>query len=361
MTPPAATRAPDLTHASGPARVPGPAHAPGSKPVPAVLRVLNLSTLDAPSLHALAEQLAAHGAELIQPPAPPTGTLLHARPLDPAFWQDVAVVFGQPTVADCLAAPALRWVALTTAGYTRFDQPELQDAFRRRNLILTNASSVFADACAQHVLAMLLGLNRQLPQALREQDGAQGWLFASCRQRARLLTGQTVLLLGFGAIGRRLAELLQPFRVKLLALRRKRQSEPGVFVLPEERLTAALGEADHIVNLLPDNADTLNYMNARRLRACRPGARFYNVGRGTTVDQGALLAVLREGLLDAAYLDVTDPEPLPPGHPLWNEPRCFITPHSAGGRSDENATLLTHFLHNFTLWRAGQALTDQVW
>src|SRR5438105_715233 len=82
--------------------------------------------------------------------------------------------------------------------------------------------------------------------------------------------------------------------------------------------------------------------NARRLAACKPGARLYNVGRGTTLDQRALLEALRNGRLGAAYLDVFETEPLPPDDPLWTAPNCFITPHTAGGRSDQDEAIVKH-------------------
>jgi phosphoglycerate dehydrogenase-like enzyme len=91
-----------------------------------------------------------------------------------------------------------------------------------------------------------------------------------------------------------------------------------VRVIPEAELTRVLPLADHIVNILPDNEATRGWVNARRLACCRPGARFYNIGRGTTVDEKALLEALRSGRLGAAYLDVTEVEPLPPSDPLWS-------------------------------------------
>ncbi len=90
------------------------------------------------------------------------------------------------------------------------------------------------------------------------------------------------------------------------------------------------------------------------------GARFYNIGRGPTVDQPSLIAALADRHLDAAYLDVTDPEPLPPDHPLWSAPNCFICPHTGGGHREESVRLVRHFLANLALFEAGQPLVDRV-
>ena len=270
------------------------------------------------------------------------------------------VAFGQPDAAQCLACPRLRWVEVTTAGYTRYDTAEFREGFRARGAVFTNASSVFADSCAQHVLAMMLALGRRLLPSHREQLTDRSWHYDERRFESRLLTGQTVLLLGFGAIGRRLAELLAPFGMTILAVRRQVRSERGVRIIPEEQLSTALGRADHVVNLLPDNEGTRNFVNARRLACLRPGTRFYNVGRGATVDENALLEALRSGRVDEAYLDVFQKEPLPPEHPFWDMPNCFITPHTAGGRHDQDEAIVRHFLANLEAFTLGGPLTDHV-
>jgi phosphoglycerate dehydrogenase-like enzyme len=268
------------------------------------------------------------------------------------------IAFGQPPVEQGIACERLHWVEVTSAGFTRYDREDFREAMSRRGVAFTNSSSVFAEPCAQHALAMMLGLARQLLPSHRDQLTDRSWHYAERRADSRLLNGQTVLLLGFGAIGRRLAELLMPFRMKLYAVRRKTYSEPGLHIIAEERLSSVIAEADHVVNVLPDNPTTLNYVNARRLSWCKRGARFYNVGRGTTVDQNALIKALESGLLGGAYLDVMEPEPLPPSHPLWDAPNCFITPHTAGGRHDQDEALVRHFLANFTAFTRGE---DAIW
>jgi phosphoglycerate dehydrogenase-like enzyme len=168
------------------------------------------------------------------------------------------------------------------------------------------------------------------------------------------------VLLGFGAIGRRLAELLAPFHVTITAVRRRPAGDENVTVVTEDKLADALATADHVVDILPENPATVGFFNAARLAATQPGAIFYNVGRGTTVDQDALLAALQSGHLGAAYLDVTDPEPLPPEHPLWSAPHCYITPHSAGGHRTEPQRLVQHFLDNLRRFEKGEPLSDRV-
>ncbi|MDR2676351.1 MAG: D-2-hydroxyacid dehydrogenase [Opitutaceae bacterium] len=291
--------------------------------------------------------------------AAPTASILEEGRPDPAF-EAAGIAFGQPNAAQCASSKKLRWMEVTTAGYTRYDRPEFLDALRARGCVFTNASGVFAEPCAQHALAMMLAFGRQLLPAHRDQLTDQSWHFTERRRDSRLLNGETVLMLGFGAIGRRLAALLAPFGMKLFAVRRSLHSERGVHIIPDEKVSSAFAAADHIVNILPENDGTRNYVNARRLGWCKPGAKFYNIGRGTTVDQDALAAQLRSGRLGAAYLDVTDPEPLPPSHPLWTTPNCHITPHTAGGRIDQDDALVRHFLENLAAFESGGDMADRV-
>jgi phosphoglycerate dehydrogenase-like enzyme len=321
-----------------------------------------------------------------------SASVLTAGQSDPDL-AEAHIAFGQPDPQDCLSNPRLKWVEVSSAGYTRYDTPEFLGAFGGRGSAFTNACGVFADPCAQHVLAMMLAFARQLLPSFGDQLTDHSWHYAERRYHSRLLTGQTVLMLGFGSIGRRLAQLLAPFDMRLLALRRSVpqtpaaedaslaqpdhvppssfemrlaalrrtvDSESQVQVITRAELPNFLPEADHIVNILPAHASTDYLVNADFLAACRADARFYNVGRGTTVDQQALMEALRENRLGAAYLDVMEPEPLPVDHALWTTPNCYITPHTAGGRHDQDETLVRHFLQNFAAFQSGAPMRDRV-
>ncbi len=278
---------------------------------------------------------------------------------DPAL-AEADIAFGQPDPESALTSPQLRWVQLTTAGYTRYDTPEFRGGLSGRGAKLTNSSGVYDEPCAEQALAFMLAQARQLPASHESQRTDRAWPHLERRALCRLMLGQSVVLLGFGAIGRRLAELLAPFRMRVTAVRRKPSGDENVEVVTEDQLDAALASADHVVNILPENPATIRFVNTARLAAMKPGAIFYNVGRGTTVNQDALLAALQAGTLGAAYLDVTDPEPLPPEHPLWTAPRCHITPHTAGGHDDEQDRLIAHFLDNLRRFERDEALRDQV-
>ncbi len=270
------------------------------------------------------------------------------------------ILLGQPD-AEYLLTHELRWVEITSAGYAPYDRDDLRDNFRQRGILLTNTSSVFDEACAQHMLAMILGLARELPRCLENQRGPREWLHDETRRGRRfLLNGQTAILYGYGAIARRLVELLRPLGMELIGVRRTPRGDEGIRIATPNEADALLAQADHVIDILPANDATAHFFDAARFARCKPGARFYNIGRGTTVDQPALIAALRSGQLEAAYLDVTDPEPLPPEHPLWDAPNCYITPHIAGTHDREQARLLEHFLQNLAAFEAGAALIDRV-
>ncbi len=282
---------------------------------------------------------------------------------DAAALADADIAFGQPdaeAVRQAAQSGCLRWVHVDSAGYDRFDNDAVRAALSGREAVLTNSSSVFDEPCAQHALAMIMGLARRIPHARDRQIGDQGWPMLELRAESYLLNGQTALLLGFGAIARRLVELLTPLRMNLIAVRRRPTGQESIPVFAEAELHAHLPLADHVINILPASAATRHFVNDKLLAAMKPGALFYNIGRGSTVDQSALLAALESGKLAATYLDVTEPEPLPPDHPLWTAPNCFITPHTAGGHIGERDRLVHHFLENLRRFTSGESLNDRV-
>ena len=264
--------------------------------------------------------------------SPVTTYNLNAGPPDPMLL-DADVAFGQPDPRTVMEAERLRWIHLSSAGYGRYDTPEFRSALATRGAILTNSSLVYAEPCAEHLFAFMLANARQLLPAYALQLAERSWKTEPLRVASRLLVGQNALLLGYGAIARRLIELVQPLGMNITAVRRRPSGDEPVATVSEDQIESALSKADHVVDTLPETQTTTRFVNAARFAAMKRGAIFYNVGRGSTVNQDALLAALDSGYLGAAYLDVTDPEPLPPNHPLWFAPRCYITPHTAGGHS----------------------------
>jgi phosphoglycerate dehydrogenase-like enzyme len=292
----------------------------------------------------------------------PHRLVLAARDQPQADWpsENADIAFGQPNAERCMSLRRVQWIHLDSAGYTAFDQPNVRDALRSRNARLSTSSAVYSEPCAQHVLACMLSEARQLGRALSHQLTDRHWAQASNRQTASLLEGQSVLLVGFGSIGRRLTELLAPFHLEVIGLRRRLHSDEPIPMIGLGELNETLARVDHVVDLLPAAEATIGFFDQARFAAMKAGAVFYNIGRGSTVDQNALMDTLRANRLKAAYLDVTDPEPLPPDHPLWTTRGCIITPHAGGGHQNEDERLARHFLVNFTRSLAGEPLLDQV-
>jgi len=229
--------------------------------------------------------------------------------------------------------------------------------------MLANSSRVFQEPVAQHMLAFMLAWARQLPLTMAHQRGDRRWPKDKVRRRSFLLNGQSAVLVGYGSIAARLVALLAPFGMKLTGLRRRVRDDEAIAVLAmdDPRTDGVLAQADHVINLLPASPSTRRWFDGKRLAGLKRGAVFYNGGRGTKVDQDALVRCLDSEHLAAAFLDVADPEPLPPEHPLWTAPNCTITPHSAGGHHDEHERLLDHFLANLARFETREALEDRVY
>ena len=301
----------------------------------------------------------AKGHQLVFPEKPAYSVL--AKPeRDPQF-ATVNVAFGQPDPVAIAEASQLKWIHVSSSGITRYDTPEFRALMAQRHIVVTNSASVYNEACAAHALSFMLAQARKLPLALKTRTAGGTPTWHAVRASCRTLRGETVLIVGYGAIGKRLAELLRPFDMKVIAYRRKARGDEGVPVITEDQLARTLANGvDHIVDILPESAGTLHFFDAARFATVKPGAIFYNIGRGTTVDQDALLEALRSGRIAAAWLDVTEPEPLPDDHPLWAAPNCFITPHVAGGHADEAKTLVRHFLKNLDRFVQEKPLLDRV-
>jgi phosphoglycerate dehydrogenase-like enzyme len=273
---------------------------------------------------------------------------------------EAEVVFGFTGPEHHQNAPALRWIQVPAAGYEKFDTAEGRAWLKECGIALTNSSSVYNEPCAQHVLTMLMTLSRRIPQACALQAGARSWPQWTERAEIYLPNGQTVLLLSYGTIAKRLCELLAPLQMKVIAVRRTPTGTEPIKTITAAELPDYLPTADHVINILPANPATVNFMNAERFAMTKRGAIYYNIGRGTTTDQEALVAALQSGQLSAAYLDVTNPEPLPPGHELWTTPNCYITPHTAGGHHNEHERLVRLFLENLRRLLAGEEFLDRI-
>jgi D-3-phosphoglycerate dehydrogenase len=252
-----------------------------------------------------------------------------------------------------VAEGRLRWIQSSAAGLDHCLVPSVVAS----EIVVTSASGLFANAVAEQTLALLLGLLRAMPTFFRQQ-GAREFE----RRPTDDLHGKTVGIVGFGGNGRRLAEVLSPFRVRIVATDMFPVNQPQHVhqLWPADQLERLLAEADVVVLCVPLTPLTHGMMNARRLGQMKPGAWLVNVARGPVVVEADLVRALQSGRLAGAGLDVTETEPLPPTSRLWDCPNVLITPH-VGAQSHDRVHVTTDFFcQNLARFQLGRPLRNRV-
>lgn len=250
------------------------------------------------------------------------------------------------------AGPRLRWLHTLTAGNERLEARGVPD-----HIVVTRTGGHHAPIVAEHATAMLLALARGLPAARDAQkDGV--WARERSIGSTRSLYQRTAVVLGLGPIGEAIARQLKPFGMTVLGVsRRGRPCDAVDRVYALDQLGEALRQAHVLMIAAPGGAGTDKLIDADALARLQPGAFVTNIGRGTIIDTMALDAALRSGRLGGAGVDVTDPEPLPDGHPLWSAPNCIITPHRAGSGDPGSADrMIESIVHNLDLFQRGEPL-----
>jgi phosphoglycerate dehydrogenase-like enzyme len=175
------------------------------------------------------------------------------------------------------------------------------------------------------------------------------------------LEGKTMLILGYGAIGKTLAETARSFGMKLIGMRRSAAAgEPGITILPITHLAEALTQADYVVNILPLTQDTRGLFGDKEFAAMKASAVYVNVGRGATTDEAALVAALKSGRISGAFLDVMETEPLSPDSPLWDLENVLLTSHYAGYHPRYQEIALEIALENLERYVHGSPLKNLV-
>ena len=240
--------------------------------------------------------------------------------------QESSIGIGSPRPSWILGTK-LRLIQLAGVGYEDYVGVGLED---QPQLAICNARGVLNICIAEHVMAMMLALCRQLPYHLQAQRESR---WAPKYNSFVELTGQTLVVVCLGDIGGEVAQRAVGLGMRLLGVRRdvNATSSAGVErVLPLQQLPEALRQADQVVVALPGGKSTRHLVDAGMIAHIKPGAFLYNVGRGAVVDQSALIAALQSGHLAGAGLDVFEQEPLAAENPLWQMPQVIITPHIAG-------------------------------
>jgi len=271
----------------------------------------------------------------------PAADIFCGHPKVPVPWERV------------VAAGRLRWIQSSAAGLDHCLVPAVIGS----DIVVTSASGVLADQVAEHALGLAIACTRRLPLFLDQQARHE-----FVRRPTRDLTGGTVGIVGFGGVGRRLAEVLRPFRVRILAtdwfpVRRPAGVE---FLGPPSALPDLLAAADVLFLCAPLTETTRSLIDSAALARTKPGAILVNVSRGPLVNEAALAAALAGGHLDSAALDVTPEEPPAPSSPLWTAPRLIITPHVAGQSGRRIDAMTEFFCDNLRRYLRGEQLRNRV-
>lgn len=267
--------------------------------------------------------------------------------VDPAFAR-CEVAFGNLPPAWLAEAPALRWMQLESVGFGEYADLNWDELGQR--LTLTNLAGFFAEPVAESALAGILALYRGLDRMVALQ-GAGDWQGDALRPGLRTLKGATVVLFGYGAINRRLEELLAPFGCVVVSFGSAWRAET---------LDLALKSADIVVSTVPDTPATRGVFSRQRLALLGADALFLNFGRGSAVDEAALADALGADRLGSAVIDVTLEEPLPPEHRFWTCPNLILTQHSGGGSRDEVDRKIEVFADNLARYRRGKPLAGTI-
>jgi phosphoglycerate dehydrogenase-like enzyme len=249
-----------------------------------------------------------------------------------AAFADCEIIFGNVTAEVIKAAKNLKWLHTQTAGVDFYVRPEIG---LQSHVMLTNSSGSFGIGIAEHLIAMTLMLLRKMGEYCKLQLQAK-WEYLGSIET---LYNSAVTVVGIGDKGGTFAgycKAMGASRVYGVSRTVRDEMPPwadGLFTV--ENIDEAIKDADIVALCLPGTAETEGLFDKNRLAAMKKGAILLNIGRGTAVDQDALIDALRNGQIGAAGLDVTTPEPLPADSPLWHMPNVIITPHVSGGRSLE--------------------------
>lgn len=286
------------------------------------------------------------------------GVTLGGRPLTvdeaapEAAWANADVFFGasaRPFMTAALKSPDLKWVQSGAAG---FDYPVFGQFVQKGAKLTTSHGQ--AVGMADYVLWGVLdafqnGAGRRADQAARRWE----------KQQFREIAGSRWLILGFGAIGRGVAERARAFGANVTAVRRSPAADALAEVVAPDRFLDLLPEADVVVLAAPATPQTHHIANAEAFGRMKPGSVFVNVGRGALVDEEALLAALNKGVPEHAVLDVFEVEPLPAESPFWAHPRVTLTPHASGVTSGNVTRNDALFVENLRRYLAGEALKNE--
>ena len=264
-------------------------------------------------------------------------------------FREAEIVFGNVPLDWIEKSENLRWLQLYSAGVNPYQE---LDWSKMPQIKVTNLRNFFGQPVAETAVAGIMALFRKIDELARLQ-AEQKWVGGALRPQLHLLHRKKAVVLGGGAIGLAVETILTGFACDTSVL-----SRTGDLTLAN--LDELLPEADLVINTLPETAETIGVITAHRLGLMKATSLFVNVGRGSVVDEPALIEALRANNISGAMLDVTAEEPLPQGHPLWTCPNVLLTQHTGGGFAEEDRDKVRVFTDNLRRYRAGEPLQNVV-
>lgn len=301
---------------------------------------------------------AAQMAPALQSAAPDVDFVVAGSPEAKAKLASVDAAIGVCNAEMLAAAKSVQWIQMVTAGV---ENCVSIPAVKERNILITNMQRVTGPVIAEHVIAMTLAFTRGLDLFLEAQGEGQ-WRRDTPAGRMAVVDGKTLLVVGLGGIGSEVAKRAHALGMKVTATRASGRTGPDYVSyvgLPDE-LPKLIADADFVVNTAPLTAQTKGIFNAALFAKMKPSAYFVNVARGGSVVTADLVEALNDKKIAGAALDVTDPEPLPPEHPLWKAPNVIITPHIASDSDLGSDAQIQVVRENLRRYGAGEKMLSVV-
>ncbi|WP_042142125.1 D-2-hydroxyacid dehydrogenase [Paucisalibacillus sp. EB02] len=262
---------------------------------------------------------------------------------------NVIVTYGEDLNDSMLEkATNLKWIMVLSAGVEQLPFKQIQD----RGILVTNSKGIHKTQMAEYTISMMLQVYRQEKQLI-ENEKTSSW---DKQVRMTEITGQTLLVLGTGAIGQEVARLAKAFRIKTIGLSRSgRVADYFDEVHTMEQLNNKLPEADFVVSVLPSTEETRYLLTADHFTLMKNSGVFINIGRGDVVRSETILKAIREEEIAHAVLDVFEQEPLPEDHPFWKETNITVTPHISGQSPNYIIRALAIFQDNLEKIQKGES------
>jgi phosphoglycerate dehydrogenase-like enzyme len=260
---------------------------------------------------------------------------------------DVMMMFGIEVQDFMLSgAPRLRWIQSLATGVDHF----LRCPSLKPNVLITSGRGIHGPPMREQVVYMMMAVSRDAVRAVGDQK-AHFWE----RRLWSTLHGKTAAIAGTGVVGSAIGELLKALGMHVIGVTRAPRAAPGFDeMIATDRLPEAARRADYLINMLPASDSNIGIFGAEIFTAMKPSAYYISAGRGQTVDEAALLTVLRERRIAGAALEVFQTEPLPADSPFWDLPNVFITPHIGGYVTEYEDFIMPLIVDNMRLFLAGR-------